>query len=759
MIAATVDGGDGEGQARDDGDSEVGGAGSTGFEGIDTAGAASDPGDSGNQRSCSDAVHGDGSQAAISTSSASAAAAGDGDSGLDATSFQQAANQLGWSSLSRQEFLEKKKAFGDMRTKIGNYYRKEHRSLTNNDILQQVLLKTTKQRQSKPHRLTAVQVFQSKYYRDKIKPEADKDWEAAQADYKQWQASGDQSEECKPPVRVAINYSTAKRLLEEQDEEFRVEMQNLADQGYEESKRDWEKGKTVVEVERTEEQQAQAIKKWGPAVSKITGALASDLKMGASTAFFGRVDGKVKVYWVHHGKTPSGLIWPKFDPAGYSAAEAALIRFGRAMFPNDGHSSRIASQTSAGASSSQSVNPSIGTAMAEPGQGRKPGPGRNSVGIKNTSARSRKKSSESNPNQASATNSSASGVSGTPSRAQDNFPARQNPAASNDSLEPTALDHVHSSPLPNSPNSLDATVPRSSPSSSDDTTVPNDHTSVPNDHTSVPNDHTSVPNNLSPNSASGIAPDIPVHDDPFPSGINSALSIAPSNPMDVDEPAWSHPKEKKFWPEMRHFIKAWGDEFSGKDQEDWMVDLEALMETFIEYEEAFRFTEDNGTLRSTKELRLMKEWEKRGRPEWVDLVVPINQVDLLIERTRTWWEDILPQRDSDDDNWSPLDSVSGKNGIWRFVCALVWVLVLVLGEEKISERTDEQRQQLSDWVLLAQEVESTLGRVIEYGIWPPKAKRKLAGTEKPGSPKRRKTRASVGKKNVTKKTGKGKGTK
>ncbi|THU78916.1 hypothetical protein K435DRAFT_811153, partial [Dendrothele bispora CBS 962.96] len=101
-------------------------------------------------------------------------------------------------------------------------------------ILQDVLTKTAKQRKSKPQRLTAVQVFQSKYYRDKIKSEADKDWEAARADYEQWRSSGDQSETRKPPVRVAINYAAAKRLLEQQDEEFRAEMQRLADQGYEE---------------------------------------------------------------------------------------------------------------------------------------------------------------------------------------------------------------------------------------------------------------------------------------------------------------------------------------------------------------------------------------------------------------------------------------------------------------------------------------------------------------------------------------------
>ncbi|THU82684.1 hypothetical protein K435DRAFT_872043 [Dendrothele bispora CBS 962.96] len=175
-----------------------------------------------------------------------------------------------------------------------------------------------------------------------------------------------------------------------------------------------------------------------------------------------------------------------------------------------------------------------------------------------------------------------------------------------------------------------------------------------------------------------------------------------------------------------------------------MDELEVLMETFIEYEEAFRFTEANGTLRSHKEIKLMKEWEKLGRPEWMDMEVSNKNIDTLLKMVRTWWLDILPERDSDDDNWSPLDSVSGKNGIWRFVCCLVWVIVLLRGEEKISERSDDQRRQIGEWILAVREVESTLGKVIQYGIWPPK-KRKSTAADPPESPKRRKTRASAAK--------------
>jgi len=91
------------------------------------------------------------------------------------------------------------------------------------------------------------------------------------------------------------------------------------------------------------------------------------------------------------------------------------------------------------------------------------------------------------------------------------------------------------------------------------------------------------------------------------------------------------------------FFRAWGDELKGREQENWIEDLEALMETFIEYEQAFRFTENNGYLRSSFELRLMNQWEKRGwekrgRPEWTNMEVPESQVDSLIQRIRAWWE-------------------------------------------------------------------------------------------------------------------------
>ncbi|THU75297.1 hypothetical protein K435DRAFT_915225, partial [Dendrothele bispora CBS 962.96] len=74
--------------------------------------------------------------AATSSASTPTAESGDEDKGLDAASFQQVVKQLGWLSLPQGELLEKKKVFGEMRTKIGNYYRKEHRSLASNDILQ-----------------------------------------------------------------------------------------------------------------------------------------------------------------------------------------------------------------------------------------------------------------------------------------------------------------------------------------------------------------------------------------------------------------------------------------------------------------------------------------------------------------------------------------------------------------------------------------------------------------------------------------------
>ncbi|KAK7448896.1 hypothetical protein VKT23_013628 [Stygiomarasmius scandens] len=608
-----------------------------------------------------DIASGDGGQIAASgpiTPATGCDGSNDGDNGLDTASFQQATRQLGWSTLPCEELLVRMKAFGDMRTKIGNYYRREHRNLANNDVLQQVLSTTAKQRKTKPHRLTDVQIRTGKLLKLIMRNGTLQEIILRIANHL---------------CEVAINYAAAKRLLEQQDEDFRAEMQRLADQGYEESRRKWEEGKTVIkQVERTEEEQTNAIKKWGPAVSKITGALAADLNMGAMTAFFGHVDGKIKVYWVHHGKTPSGLLWPKFDPSSYNSTKAALIRFGKAMFPIDGGNT---TENVSGTSSSQ--NELVETVDSETRQRHSTVP-RNSIGVNHASI-----DSEFHNKTTEIQNQTESSKSAT--------------EESRPETDPTGGPQVSDHSLP----TIDSPLPTLTSDSS--VTVFQSNEPVPNTS--------------------------PTTDTPtIPSGDKSKA-------------------EKKFWPEMRRFIRAW----VGREHEDWLEDLEALMETFIEYEEAFRFTENNGHLQSALELELMNEWEGRGRPEWMDMEVPEDQVNLLLGRIHAWWENILPERDSDDDNWSPLDSVSGKNGIWRFICALVWVLVLLLGEETISERTDEQRQQLSEWIIIAREVESTLGKVIQYGIWPPTsqhAKRKAAAAEKPESPKRRKTRVTTGKKSI-----------
>ncbi|THU83883.1 hypothetical protein K435DRAFT_870862, partial [Dendrothele bispora CBS 962.96] len=97
---------------------------------------------------------------------------------------------------------------------------------------------------------------------------------------------------------------------------------------------------------------------------------------------------------------------------------------------------------------------------------------------------------------------------------------------------------------------------------------------------------------------------------------------------------------------------------------------------------------------------------------------------LILTDFRKWWEDILPDRENDEEDWAPLDSVSGRNGMWKVICALTWVLFFVLGEELV-DLTDEQTSYLAEWMVLADEIESTLVKVIERGVEPPR-KRKSA---------------------------------
>ncbi|KAF5349377.1 hypothetical protein D9758_015527 [Tetrapyrgos nigripes] len=593
----------------------------------------------------------------------------DGDEGLNASSLRKAMAQLGWNRLPLEELLLKKQAFKEKRLKISSYYRKTHRSLNTSKDALDIVIKAHRAKVPKPQRRTDVQVYQAMFYQARVKAEADRDWETAQMEYEAWKDSADTSEERKRPVRVAIIYAAAKRLLEGESEAVKEEMRTIAETEYLEKKRKWEEAKSLPVGEQTAENRAQAIKKWGPAVSKVTGALSKDLNMSASTVFFGDNPvnpGKIRLYWVHHGKTNSGLKWPEFDPVGYTATEASLTRFGKAI---------LTGQAASGENSATS-HTSVESSTQHPAQDTP--------------------TSSSSPIPSVQTQSSTADQTATRNKTKK---ARSKGSSDKSQLKPK--------PRPVTGTNSESSTPATIPS-----------------HSSLPTDSTAG-RDIREETSIDVDVDSPVlWSDKNLSQANPPAAIATASGDNEIKAAgsWQHPKEKKFWPEMRRNIKEWGEEFVSKESEDWLDDLETMVDTFIEYEEAFKFTEENGVLSSTKEIALMKKWEEFGRPAWMDMVINEAQIDKFLESVKSWWFDLLPDRENDDDNWGPLDCVSGKNGMWRFVCCMVWSIVLLVGQQKIEERSDAQRVQIGEWMVLAREVEETLGKVIEFGIWPPSSK-------------------------------------
>ncbi|THU90156.1 hypothetical protein K435DRAFT_864559 [Dendrothele bispora CBS 962.96] len=294
------------------------------------------------------------------------------DEGLDSVSLAEAAKHLGWRDLSSEEFDKKKKLFTKLRKNITVFYQSERRTVSNtNDVLDSVLSKT-KKKAPKPQRTDPVLVFQSIHYHDMVKETADREWNTAVQEYQQWKDSGDDSDERKPPQRVNINYLTSKKIFKAQTNDFKGDIAKAADSRFEEAMQEWEeKQKDPVKGEKTREERAEALKKWGSAVSKFTAALADDLQVAAFTAFVGEdpnVKGKVRVWWVHHGAIQSGLKWTAFDRPAYLTTEASFLKFGQTMLDQRNSGSNNTPFSSTGVSPNQSqVLPR-----------ERPGPGKNS---------------------------------------------------------------------------------------------------------------------------------------------------------------------------------------------------------------------------------------------------------------------------------------------------------------------------------------------------------------------------------------------
>ncbi|THU90922.1 hypothetical protein K435DRAFT_863885 [Dendrothele bispora CBS 962.96] len=228
------------------------------------------------------------------------------------------------------------------------------------------------------------------------------------------------------------------------------------------------------------------------------------------------------------------------------------------------------------------------------------------------------------------------------------------------------------------------------------------------------------------------APQVAQCDDSY--APDSGTTKTPENPT-----VWNHPDLDRFWPEMRMFLGDWIAEIHerGWGQKNWVSAIEDLLEVFIEYEGEFRYTEDNGNILSKLELHLFKDWVKLGRPAILKITPRRNQTDdelmeKLLSGMAQWFDDVVPG-DGDKEGWAPLDCVSGKNGAWKFVCFMIFIVFHIGGQD---DGNDGCRIQLATWIGLAERMKETFIKVIRWGCQAPKKRKLTNSTEDQQSPKR-----------------------
>jgi hypothetical protein len=184
------------------------------------------------------------------------------------------------------------------------------------------------------------------------------------------------------------------------------------------------------------------------------------------------------------------------------------------------------------------------------------------------------------------------------------------------------------------------------------------------------------------------------------------------------------------------------------DAAGWMEELEELLDVFIQYEEYFGFQEDNGEIKSNWEWEAVKQWIETGRLPLHSIVLSTVEIKPweIVPELRKWWTDICSDFNTDAGDYGELNTMSGKNGVWKVIWGLMGALVCILDEPLWEDEswgthtiTDDQRLALADWNVLLTWVKDTLVCAFTEGSFKKKAPKRKA--ESDAGPSEHRTRA------------------
>ncbi|THU86373.1 hypothetical protein K435DRAFT_868346 [Dendrothele bispora CBS 962.96] len=582
---------------------------------------------------------------------------------LEAIREDELNKKLGWDKLSEESYQEKVKVFASFRKRISDFYQSETRHVKKNPVekfLQDV------NPTPKPSRTNDVLVFMCEFWDRFVKQDALNAIAEAEAEYQELVQNGG--------------------IYEEQSKEFHGHIKKMADKEHAQKMAEWEEEKSKEEVEKdTPESYALAIQKWAPAVAQFNSSVSQEMGLILVTAAVGPnpdAGGKIDVFWNHTGKNTMGQDWSEFDPAGYHAANASLVKFGKSAYSKSESTARALpstvpklwpSSSTAGTDPAGSITkPKLNATQkpaSSPAHKTHPGPGRNSKGALINKQKGKGKGKMAQVSESDTAESS-----------EDTSESDEPAAKSTGIIKASA-----------------PTFPQCQASDSTPSTLVTHH----DNQTEMPSQSQALTHDTS-DGASSVKE----------AGMSS-VNHTSTHQSASDAAQGIEFELEKFWNPLARTIKFWAVKFGKLPDEDWIEIFKNMLETYIEIESHFQFARKNEKIESSVEWEDMALWDQRGGPSQFEMEGPPELRLSLVKELETWWKDISDFEDTSD--MAPLDCVSGIDELFRLISAVVCVLFFIFGDRMDGRWQIDQRQALAEWSMLVKNMDEILTKVYEHG--------------------------------------------
>ncbi|KAJ7660342.1 hypothetical protein DFH06DRAFT_1326471 [Mycena polygramma] len=214
------------------------------------------------------------------------------------------------------------------RTKLGQWYRNRANGKKIHAAAIRGILSTMRALSGpgqRPRRNPTIATYSRKYYASRVKPEFDKKWAVAKATIPESE-------------RLAMSQEFVREAWKDETPEIKAEVEKEADETYEEALTAWRAGRTVEEL--SAEEYHEALESLSDVGIPLADALAERLGMHVvilAVGPVGKEKGEVSLHSLFSDTAGrrTTKTWPEFDKRAFTAVEASIVRYGRALYSKE----------------------------------------------------------------------------------------------------------------------------------------------------------------------------------------------------------------------------------------------------------------------------------------------------------------------------------------------------------------------------------------------------------------------------------------